>query len=235
VLTTSQGSELILSRLFQIQSLEDIRQIIESVPGAQWFPLGGRDNNFSTVHVGSDPGIALCERVTNGIDSLIERAMPSTGVSGIDSPRKAVEALFSIPNGRLANLGDDEHRRRLANNLKVTLRESGIRSKPTVVVEDRGIGQHPDDFPRTLLSLQESNKVSHPELLGAYGQGGSSTFAFTPAAIFISRRDPQRLKPGQQDEVGWTVVRFNELDENFKHGRFEYLALPGEYGQPRIL
>lgn len=78
-------------------------------------------------------------------------------------------------------------------------------------VDDRGIGQHPDDFGSTLLSLNESNKVGKPYTMGTYGQGGSVTFGFSQQTVIISRRHPALLN-GRPDMVGWTVVEEEEGD-----------------------
>ncbi len=221
-------------QLLHLETTDDIEQIIAAHPEAQWRPLGDRENNFSTVHITADPGDALVERVTNGIDALIERAVALQGMTGLATPREASEHLFNIPAGRLANL-DTTRRKELAQHLRVTARGSGEARRPTIVVEDHGIGQHPSDFPNTLLSLNQTNKVRRLELMGAFGQGGASIFAFTDYGVFVSRRDPSQLKPEQADRVGWTIVRFNQLDASYRHGRYEYLVLPdadGKLGVP---
>jgi len=43
----------------------------------------------------------------------------------------------------------------------------------------------------------------------------------------MSRRHPKLLADGHDDVVGWSIVRYNELDPSmFKTGRYEYLVLP---------
>jgi hypothetical protein len=220
-----------LQQVLQASTPEDVEALISAYPEGQWKSLGNREMNFPVVNVGADPGDALVERITNGMDALIEREMVIQGiVVPPSSPRQASEQLFGIPQGRLLHLSETARRRQLAMNLQVVLRDSGLAKRPTVVVEDHGIGQHPDEFENTLLSLNENNKVNRHELLGAFGQGGAAVFAFTPYAIIVSRREPAALKPGMHDEVGWTVVRFNALDENFKYGRYEYLVVPDHSG-----
>ena len=96
------------------------------------------------------------------------------------------------------------------------------RGQASLVIKDRGIGQHPHDFPKTLLSLGESNKVNKPYLMGAFGQGGSSTFAYCPYSIIISRRHTDCLA-GNTDLIGWTIVRKYD-DDSLKVFRYEYLV-----------
>ena len=91
-----------------------------------------------------------------------------------------------------------------------------------MVVEDRGIGQHPRDFKDTVLSLGESNKISKPYLMGAFGQGGSSTFFFCPYSVIISRRNVSCMD-GKPDLLGWTIVRKYD-DDSLKVYRYEFLS-----------
>lgn len=120
------------------------------------------------------------------------------------SPREAATAWYGVPKAGLNDLTKSE-RRALAENVRVTLEQSGRKHDPTVVIEDRGIGQHPLEFPKGLLSLNRSNKLHKRWLQGAYGQGGSATFRFSDYTLLIGRRKPSLLD-GQDDLVGWTVV-----------------------------
>jgi hypothetical protein len=45
---------------------------LESRFGYRWRPVGDNEANFGLIDVGSDPGVALVERVTNAIDAVIE-------------------------------------------------------------------------------------------------------------------------------------------------------------------
>ncbi len=100
----------------------------------------------------------------------------------------------------------DGDRRKLGEKIQVWLDESGDPKRPTVVIDDRGIGQAPVRFPSTLVSLNEGNKVGQPWNMGTYGQGGAVAFGFSEATIIISRRHP-KFRNGNPDKVGWTVVR----------------------------
>src|SRR5581483_10659090 len=69
------------------------------------------------------------------------------------------------------------------------------------------------------LSLNESNKMQKHYLAGAYGQGGSSTFAASRYVFIASRQH-------ETPTVGFTVVKFHDLPpETFKIGRYAYLTL----------
>jgi hypothetical protein len=66
----------LLSGLAQERRLKPSLEIIgrlETEHGFQWQAVGGRENNYGSINIGSDPGYALIERVTNSIDAVIER------------------------------------------------------------------------------------------------------------------------------------------------------------------
>jgi hypothetical protein len=122
---------------------EDVRDIITQaaaeMPGLHWRNLGDRDNNAGTVQIASSPALAIIERLTNGMDGLIELAAAQHPTDSPASPRDAARQWFGVPAGGIAELTDTE-RRTLAEGLLVSLEESGDRDRPTVVVVDRGIG-----------------------------------------------------------------------------------------------
>jgi len=73
-----------------------------------WRPVGDNEANYGLINIGSDPGHALIERVTNAIDGVVEReALRQQGKKGAlipASPREAVERWFRVPGGRVSNL-----------------------------------------------------------------------------------------------------------------------------------
>jgi hypothetical protein len=230
----------LVARLFTVTTAADIEAILADVPDARWRQLGDTPGNYALVNVGSDAADALIERVTNGMDAVLEREVELRGERNLDSPRQAAEKLLGVPGGHVWNMRDkpgskrDDARRALAEQVRVTLREGTRKEHPTVVVEDTGIGQHPDDFPKTLTSLNQDNKRDKFYLLGAYGWGGASVYAFGEYTLVVSRRNPALRSDGQGDKVGWTIVRYNDLsgDRNSKTGVYEYLVV-AEDSEPR--
>ena len=215
--------------LFQIETLDDIDSFIKRIGinsgDWNWVPLGGRKNNAGSVNLAVESGQALVERITNGMDAHIELAYDLAGKpSHLESPRDAVLHLWGIGAVRLTRESPavskfiDEMAPK--TSVRVIGKISGGYS--TAIINDTGIGQHPDDLPMTILSLGESNKVSKPYLIGAFGQGGSSTFAYCPYSIIISRRHPECLGK-RSDEIGWTIVRKYD-DDSLKTFRYEYLV-----------
>ena len=190
-----------------------------------WKPVGGISNNSGAIEISSDPAETLNERTTNAIDAILEREWQENHSSEPQpsSPREAAEKWFKIPRGKLSNLSQQE-RRKLGEKIQIILLESSIEKKPTILVRDVGIGQHPSEFEKTLLSLHLTNKIDKHFLMGAYGQGGAAVYDFCRYTIIVSRRARSCLKPGQRDLVGWTIVRYNPLDEEHKTGTYEYVV-----------
>lgn len=189
--------------------VEAILKIAETKYGIKTVPVG-RGNNIGTIRMASDPGLALVERVTNGIDALIELEVLLNPGSDPRSPEEAAQKLFGVPSGGLGEMVDKD-RRAVAERLVLSFHDSGIKKRPTVRIDDRGLGQHPERFDSTLLSLNEDNKVGKRYTMGTYGQGGSVTFGFSEFTVVASRSHPTLLE-GRDDLVGWTVVYEEEGD-----------------------
>lgn len=231
--TTTPTPAGLVARLFTAKTAADIEGVISGMPDARWRQLGDKPGNYALVNVGSDAADALMERITNAMDAVIEREAELRDERDLDDPRGAAERFLGVPGGHVWKMRDkpgqrrDEARRALAQQVRVTLREGTRKEHPTVAVEDDGIGQHPDDFPTTLTSLNESNKRDKFYLLGAYGWGGASVYAFGDFTLVVSRRNPALRRDGQRDEVGWTIVRYNDLssDRHSKTGVYEYLVV----------
>jgi hypothetical protein len=213
LLATANGSEEVGR---WIQALE--------TQGFGWKPVGGISNNSGAIEISSDPAETLNERITNAIDAVLEREWQENHLSDPQpgSPREAAEWWFKIPRGKLSGLSQQE-RRKLAERIQIILLESGVEKRPTILVKDTGIGQHPSDFEKTLLSLHLDNKIEKHFLMGAYGQGGAAVYDFSRYTVIVSRRVPSILKAGQRDLVGWTIIRYNPLDEEHKTGTYEYI------------
>lgn len=218
-------------RLVSARTMQDVTDIISMAADIygplELRPVGGRPNNIGTIRLASDPGLASVERITNGMDALLELHALLTGES-MPSPRSAAKTWLKVDSGGVGETSQED-RRLIAENLTVILDDSGEARRPTLIIEDRGIGQHPQDFGRTLLSLNESNKVDKPYTMGTYGQGGSSTLGFARATIVISRRHPKGLE-GKKDLVGWSIVQEIDDPARMKMPNYSYYAPAGASG-----
>ncbi len=216
----------IFENLLKANTAKDVTDILELLTenfDIKWLPIGGRENNQSTINMGTDPAAGLIERITNSIDSILDLEWHKHGCPvGIDSPRKAVSKWFEIPEGKLNNIKDASAKniQELAKKIHVTLLDSEREDFPTVEIRDFGTGISGEDFPRTILSLNDNNKIDKLHQMGAYGQGGSTALSFNTFTVIISKPN-NILKKGNQ--VSFTIVRFNDGGLGLrKLGWYEY-------------
>jgi len=204
------------TKTHEVDSL--IRELVDD-HNASWKPVGNRENNLQTLYINTDSAKSLIERVTNAIDAVLEVGKAEHPNDNCRSPREAAERWFGIPvDGGLSKV--TVHRRQeLANLITVRMQDGDSRNTPTIDVIDLGCGLSADDFPRTILSLNENNKISRFYTCGIFGQGGSTTLSFCRKAAFVSR--PQ----GKNNEtIAFTIAQLNEKDPNvYKQGSYEYL------------
>lgn len=205
-----------------VEHIENVLQELQAHPPGvlKWVPVG-RENNRGTIESSADPGRSLVERVTNGIDAILEEEwVQHRGRPDCKNPREAASAWLGVPTDGLSRMSTRE-RQALADRVQIVVDEGGGKQLRTVTVRDFGIGMQPDEMPQTILSLSESNKVQKMYLAGAYGQGGSSTFAVSRYSVIASRK-------AGTDMVGVTLVRYEDLPaELYKHGRYVYLVVDG--------
>lgn len=202
-------------------AIQAVGAFVAADDNAQWVPVGARENNRGTIEVSADPGRSLVERLTNAIDAVLEAEHDShSGVPECRSPKEAAVAWLAIPASGLSEL-TPAARRGLAQRVSIHVMPGSGRDARTIEVRDRGVGLRPDQMPHTILSLNESNKMQKHYLAGAYGQGGSSTFASAKCTLIASRRVGS-------DSIGFTVVRYEDLPpEDYKIGRYVYLVVAG--------
>jgi hypothetical protein len=77
----------------------------------KWIPLGGRENNKGTVEVSGDTGRSLVERLTNGIDAVLELEHElHKGTPNCRSPKEAASAWLNVPDGGLSDMTNMQRR-----------------------------------------------------------------------------------------------------------------------------
>jgi hypothetical protein len=194
----------------------------------KWRPFGDRQSNISTINLATKPGRSLAERITNAIDALFEER---AGTS--NNPTSATEAAqkwFGRPEviGD-ANLTEWYRGKGIDRRIHVALLPSGVAETPTIDVVDSGVGIKVEDFPTTILSLQQGNKISKFYQIGAWGQGGSATLGFCSYALIVSRHKEN------QKRVGYTIIRILNLNDSFKEDCFAYLTLANDTGLGEVL
>jgi len=189
---------------------------------ASWVPVGNRENNRGTIEASGDPGRAVIERVTNGIDAVLEAEhVAHGGIPACKSPREAATSWLNVPPNGLSQMSQQE-RQRLAHRVTLTILPGDTKEARVLEVRDLGTGLTQEEIPRTILSLNESNKMQKHYLAGAYGQGGSATFAASTLTFIASRA-------AKSNEIAFTVVRFRDLPpEQYKTGHYVYLVAAGK-------
>lgn len=198
----------------------------------QWHFYGDSDSNISTINLGSKPGRSLTERITNAIDAVLEKRIALTqGVPTPSSPMEGAKKWFGRPpttadNGLFnwKDYGTQDYDRLV----QVVMTPGDNEVEPTVDIVDKGIGIAPKDFPSTILSLHGGNKLKKFYLVGAFGQGGSSTLRFCDYTIIISRRFDS------PETVGFTIVKKMRLAEQYKEDAYVYLVEVGHDGKLEV-
>jgi hypothetical protein len=206
-----------LRRAGTVNEVERALQEFEGTNHIEWVPFG-RENNRGTIEVSSDPTRSCIERITNGVDAVLEMEHERhNGLPDCRSPKEAAMAWLEVPGNGLSGMTTAE-RRRLGQRITITLEPGEGKESRVLTISDRGIGLTPGSMPETILSLNQSNKTSKHYLVGAYGQGGSSTFAFSRWSLIASRYS--------DGPIGFTVVKFLDLPaELFKTGHYVYFVM----------
>ena len=194
--------------------------------GVVWHPYGDNTSNFSTIGLATKPGRSLTERLTNCEDAILEERSLSA-LSKPDSPLRAASEWFGRPisgpdNGLFKwNYSDGNNDRRVA----IVLTPSGNEDAPTIDALDFGIGIQPENFPKTILSLHGGNKMTKKYLIGAFGQGGSSTLKFSDYALIVSKH------VSNPNKIAFTLIKDFTLGEDYKENCYAYLAMRDEEGK----
>jgi hypothetical protein len=216
----------LFEQLLQANTAKEVTDILEVLTedhDIKWLPVGGRGNNQSTINMGTDPAAGLIERITNSIDAVLDLEWYTQGCpTDINSPRIAARKWFNLQDGKLRYIKDASARsiQELARRIIVSLKDSEREDFPTVEIRDYGTGIKGEEFSKTILSLNDDNKIDKLHQMGAYGQGGSTALSFNTFTIIISR--PHKiLKKG--NSTSFTLVRFNDggLGQR-KLGWYEY-------------
>jgi len=202
------------------QEINDAIEAFRTVHGARvdWVPIGGKENNRGPIEISADPGRSIVERLTNGIDAVLEAEYDRHGgMPECRSPRQAATTWIGISDRGLSEMTPAQ-RQAIAKRVSIKLMVGEGRQGRLIEIRDYGIGLSPEEMPDTILSLNASNKIRKHHLAGTYGQGGSSTFSISTYTFLASRRagDPR---------IGYTVVKFLDLPpEEFKTGHYVYLT-----------
>ena len=216
--------------LVNAPSEEQVAKIIEKNPilnnGDNWRHYGDVPNNLGTVTGQSPQAVpSLIEKITNSIDAQLIKACRIKGKNpeGSDTPQSmedAVEEFFGL-NDAIYNDLSDAKRRELASDIQIIA--EGFKTAPNIIIYDNGEGQHPQDFPNTLVSLNKNNKRKIFFVQGKYNMGGTAVLPFCGNNRYQLVISKKNLGNKENNLYGFTLVRRNRgFGESVKVSWYEY-------------
>ncbi len=233
-------------KLFKAENEQELHKIIESEEifknQENWHPLGGNENNFSTIENQQASSIgALIEKFTNSIDATLmkkcyERNIDPKSFQAPKSMQEAVEEFY----GEKYNWLNSKYVKEQSLDIQViadgTTRKEGARARngkipyeTSLIVYDNGEGQHPEDFESTFLSIAKGNKNDILFVQGKYNMGG------TGAIVFCGKNRYQLIASKKYDrsgKFGFTLIRKHPFSENDKKTKkntwYEYFKINEE-------
>ena len=126
----------------EVQAILDAEGLDDSPD--RWTPYGDNESFYGVVeNQQAHPVPALVEKITNGIDAILEKKVREDGIDIKSSaaPGSVQEALDRyFPNHRDWDVG--EARRRQSGDLQIVA--SGPRRDTSLLVYDNGVGQAPE-------------------------------------------------------------------------------------------
>src|SRR3989338_5342475 len=216
--------------LVNAPSEEQVAKIIEKNPilnnGDNWRHYGDVPNNLGTVTGQSPQAVpSLIEKITNSIDAQLIKACRIKGKNpeGSDTTQSmedAVEEFFGL-NDAIYNDLSDAKRRELASDIQIIA--EGFKTAPNIIIYDNGEGQHPQDFPNTLVSLNKNNKRKIFFVQGKYNMGGTAVLPFCGNNRYQLVISKKNLGNKENNLYGFTLVRRNRgFGESVKVSWYEY-------------
>ena len=223
----------LFKKLLNAHTEYEVAAILEaeglSADSSKWTPYGDNEFFYGVIeNQQAHPVPALVEKVTNGIDAILEKKVLQDGVDprSKEAPGSVQEALDRyFPNHRNWDLGDV--RRQQARDLQIVA--SGPKGDTSLLIYDNGVGQAPQDFPGTFLSLLRGNKNDVHFVQGKYNMGGSGAIAFCGDLRYqlVASKRYDGSSP-----LGFTLLRQHPPKQAEAAGRrntwYEYLVFEGK-------
>lgn len=183
--------------------------------------LGNNSSNGSNVGQLTTGEKGLVERITNSIDAVIENQKAKHLISSAKDSRVIIKKAFPKYYSNMQDVINDSSDKSLAkdaeNQVIVAVNDGSKSNKPTFDVLDKGVGLLGSEFENTILSINQGNKLSRDKsyLIGAFGQGGSTSLPFTYATIIISKKN---------DKISFTIIKRVELID-YKNMVYVYMVI----------
>lgn len=234
-----------LKRLLSAYKVSDISLICKELTGYDltekglkytnisnhWKFVGDNPSNGSVIGMLRKGEKGLIERITNGVDAVIEKKVAEQFGTAPSSSSTVIAKAFPKYYDCCQRIKKGEEGARsnaydAIDQVLVAVSDGSRSSRPTYDVIDHGIGIVGEQFPNTILSLNKGNKLSSDKqyLIGAFGQGGSTSLSFASATLIIS-------KVG--GKYWFTIVRAVDL-EDYKNIAYVYLTVDGKIPEAEI-
>ena len=195
-----------------------------------WKFVGDNPSNGSVINMLRKGEKGLIERITNGIDAVIEKkvnqyftSIPTTATAVISKAfPKYYDNCVKVKKGEAFknNVFD------AGGQVSVAVSDGSRSSRPTYDVVDKGTGIDGEKFATTILSINKGNKLSSDKryLIGAFGQGGSTSLSFANATIIISKH---------ANKYWFTIVKQVDLVD-YKNVAYVYLTIGDQIPQLEV-
>ncbi len=229
--------KLLFLELYKSQNELELQGIIDSNKTLQdqnnWYPLGGNENNFSTIENQQASSIgALIEKLTNSIDATLMKKCYESDIDPRSSqaPKTMQEAIEQF-YGAKHNWLTPSFVKKQSLDIQViadgtTKRKHSRTFDTSLIIYDNGEGQNPQDFESTFLSIGKGNKNDILFVQGKYNMGG------TGAIVFCGKNRYQLIASKKYDgsgKFGFTLIRkhpFSEEDKQTKKNTwYEYFKI----------
>ena len=238
------SNEQLCMDLLQADTEEQVIAILREqgywdVPGA-WKFFGDREDNFPTIgNQSRNADRPLVEKLINSVDAVLMGECLSAGTRPNSSraPQSIPEAVAEFFSGDRSNADSQGHvsawdtKKRREMSSRITLAATGSRKNPSFTIVDSGEGQTPNSMPKTLLSIDRSNKIDVHFVQGTFNMGGTGALRFCGRdnlQLIISRRNPDIQLDREGDasfsQWGFTVVRRENPSGTRKTSTYTYLA-----------
>lgn len=186
-----------------------------------WHPYGDSESNFSVVeNQQANPVAALVEKLTNAIDAILMKKCYEQGTDprSPKSPRSMDEAVRRFY--KYENFDLQAYRNEVAQDIQILADPKSPRKETSLIVFDNGEGQHPQDFPKTFLSLLRGNKNDIKFVQGKYNMGGAG------AIVHCGEKRYQLIASKRYENTGnfgFTIVRVHPVTKQEEETKKKYL------------
>lgn len=246
-MNNSQAKNLCLS-LLNAETADEVKQLLRDKgfwdDKSVWRLYGDKPGNYSTAGgQQSLPDGSLVEKLVNSVDASLTAQCLLRGINpeGNKAPKSIQEAVAQFYEAGSKKLGagvlvEWDSKKRTEESKNITLAATGTKSFTNIIIADKGEGQSPNRFPKTILSIQGENKQKIPFVQGKFNMGGTGVLRHCEDGIqlVISKRNPNISELWKENEMddsvnewGFTIVRRDEPSGkagDVLNSEFRYLA-----------